>query len=312
MTADRPRRLRALAPRVVALGGGHGLASSLRAAQLYSSSIVGIVSVADDGGSSGRLRRELGLPAPGDLRRCLSALASDDSLLARSLEHRFDSGPLEGHPLGNLLIAGLASAGADFQAAITEVARLIGAVGTIYPATQESLTLEADSDLGPIRGQVTIERATGIRNLRFDPADPKSPPEAVAAILAADQIIIGPGSLFTSVLATAVVPQILDALIETRAERVFVANVANDRAEAHGFDLAAHIRALEAHRVPIDIVLASGGVDDDGELGEMSGVGGVVADLPVVFADIAADDGWGHRPDKLAAALSELHATTHR
>lgn len=279
------------------------MATSLRAAQNYASGIVGVVSVADDGGSSGRLRRELGLPAPGDLRRCLSALASDDSLLARSLEYRFDRGPLDGHPLGNLLIAGLASAESDFQAAITEVARLIGAAGTIYPATNESVTLEAASDLGPIRGQVTIERATGIRDLHFDPSDPASPEKAVDAIVDADQVIIGPGSLFTSVLATAVVPDINAALHSTRAQRVFVANVANDRAEARGFDLEAHLETLDDHGVPVDVVLAE---QHD------HGANFATGRHAIVFAEMAAADGWGHRPELLGRALSELHATTHQ
>ncbi|MEZ5230988.1 MAG: uridine diphosphate-N-acetylglucosamine-binding protein YvcK, partial [Acidimicrobiales bacterium] len=190
-------------PRVVALGGGHGLAASLRAARSYAGAIAGVVSVADDGGSSGKIRRDLGLPAPGDVRRCLSALAGNDSLLARSLEHRFDAGDLEGHPIGNLLIAGLANATGDFEAAIAEVARLVGAHGHLYPATLGSVTLLADSDSGPLRGQVTIERATNIRNLRFEPPDPRAPEAAVRAILDADQVIIGPGSLFTSVLAVA-------------------------------------------------------------------------------------------------------------
>ncbi len=264
--------------------------------------------MADDGGSSGRLRRELGLPAPGDLRRCLSALASDDTLLARSLEYRFDNGPLDGHPLGNLLIAGLASAGGDFQAAIAEVARLIGAVGTIHPATLESVTLTAESDVGPITGQVTIERATGIRDLSFVPAEPAASPAAVAAILDADQIVVGPGSLFTSVLATAVVPAIRDALETTEGQRVFVANVANDRAEARGFDLDAHLRALDQHQVPVDLVVASVPQEQLGEPGDR--LTGEVVGRPVVYADLAADDGWGHRPEALAAVLSDLHAAT--
>jgi len=280
------------------------LASSLRAAQEYSSNIVGIVSVADDGGSSGRLRRELGLPAPGDLRRCLSALASDGSLLARSLEYRFDKGPLEGHPLGNLLLAGLASAGGDFQAAITEVARLVGAVGTIYPATTEIVTLEASSDSGPLRGQVTIERAAGIRDLRFDPGEPKAPAEAVQAIADADQVVIGPGSLFTSVLATATVPQISEALQATSAQKVYVANVANDRAEARGFDLAAHLDAISDHGVPIDLVLANGA--SPGSEGERRSR--TVAGYQVVTAQMAAADGWGHVPAKLGHALADVHA----
>lgn len=309
MIAERSKRFRALAPRVVALGGGHGLAASLRAAQTFASNIVGVVSVADDGGSSGRLRRELGLPAPGDLRRCLSALASDDSLIARSLEHRFEAGSLEGHPLGNLLLAGLAEAGGDFQQAISEVARLIGAVGTIYPATNGPVTLVANTRAGPIRGQVTIEESSEIRDLRFDPADPTAPPQAIEAILGADQVIVGPGSLFTSVLACALVPDVLAALRSTSAQRVFVANVANDRAEAHGFDLAAHVDTLSSYGVPIDVVLADGVVPYDSEQSD----GDAARDLMIggcrlIRADMAAVDGWGHRPDRLGRALAALYA----
>lgn len=307
MIAERSKRFRALAPRVVALGGGHGLAASLRAAQTYASSIVGVVSVADDGGSSGRLRRELGVPAPGDLRRCLSALASDDSLIARSLEHRFQTGSLQGHPVGNLLLAGLAEAGGDFQQAITEVARLVGAVGTIYPATNSSVTLVASTPGGPIRGQVTIERSSDISDLGFDPAEPAAPGEAVEAIRDADQIIIGPGSLFTSVLACVLVPDILEALQRAPGQRVFVANVANDRAEARGFDLAAHVETLASYRVPIDVVLADGSESATSETSAATVVG-----IPLVQAPMAADDGWGHRPDRLGSSLSALHSQIHR
>lgn len=299
---SRSERFRALAPRVVALGGGHGLASSLRAAQHFASHIVGVVSVADDGGSSGRIRRELGLPAPGDLRRCLSALASDDSLIARSLEHRFESGSLEGHPLGNLLLAGLAEAGGDFQQAISEVARLVGAVGTIYPATNGPVTLMANTAEGPIRGQVTIEESSDINDLRFDPPEPAAPKAAVDAIMEADQIIIGPGSLFTSVLACAVVPDILEALQNAEGQRVFVANVANDRAEARGFDLAAHVDTLHSYDIPIDVILAEGTGDPSSSAPRQLG------GCRIVHAPMAADDGWGHRPDKLGRSLGSLYA----
>lgn len=239
------------------------------------------------------------MPAPGDLRRCLSALASDDSLIARSLEHRFEHGSLEGHPLGNLLLAGLAEAGGDFQHAITEVARLVGAVGTIYPATNEPVTLLATSDEGPIRGQVRIEESSNIRDLRFDPADPEAPAAALEAIHDADLIIVGPGSLFTSVLACVLVPGLLEALRATSAHRVFVTNVANDRAEAHGFDLAAHLATLDSYCVPIDVVLA------DGEPGSSPRS---AASAPLVHARMAASDGWGHRPDLLGRALAAIHA----
>lgn len=282
-------------PSVVALGGGHGLAATLRAARSYAKTLTGIVSVGDDGGSSGRLRDDLGMAAPGDLRRCLSALATEESLLVESLEHRFDDGSLQGHPVGNLLLAGLAMVSGDLQSAIDEVGRLVGATGRIFPATQVPVTLIADSDVGTLAGQVTIERAVGIRNLRFDPADPPVSAAAVEAVRTADQVLIGPGSLFTSVLATAVVPAIREALHETRAQRVFIVNVANDRAEAKGFGLVEHLDALAEHDLKIDAVLAP-----LGSLPEGRAIG------PISEADLAAADGWGHDPVKLGAALATL------
>lgn len=284
-------------PAVVALGGGHGLATSLRAARIYAGSVAGIVSVGDDGGSSGRLRNELQVAPPGDLRRCLSALATADSLLTRSLEHRFVEGSLQGHPIGNLLLTGLTMVAGDLQAAIDELGRLVGAAGRIFPATEVPVTLIADSDRGTLAGQVTIERATSIRNLRFDPADPPVSAAAVEAVRRADQILIGPGSLFTSVLATAVVPGIREALNETSAQRVFVANVANDKGEARGFGLAEHIETVLDHEVPVDVVVSAPGS------GDASGL-----QVPVVEVDMAADDGWSHDPKRLGLALDELWA----
>lgn len=284
-------------PSVVALGGGHGLAATLRAARGYAGELTGIVSVGDDGGSSGRLRTEFGVAPPGDVRRCLSALATVDSLLARSLEHRFDEGTLQGHPIGNLLLTGLAMVAGDLQSAIDEVGRLVGAAGRIFPATMVPVTLIADSDHGTLAGQVTIERATGIKNLRFDPADPPVSTAAVEAVRSADQVLIGPGSLFTSVLATAVVPAIRDALHQTNAQRVFIANVANDKAEARGFGLAEHLDALVDHDLKIDAVIASPGSCAGRELS-----------TPVVEIDVAHDDGWSHDPAKLGPVLARVLA----
>ncbi len=280
--------------RVVALGGGHGLASALHAVRTYARMVDGIVSVADDGGSSGRLRRELGLPAPGDIRRCLSALSGSRSMLARSLEHRFTAGPLKGHAVGNLIIAGLADASGDFVAAIAEMERLVDAQGRLHPATTEPVTLMADTDTGTITGQVTIERATGIKNLRFTDPTISANPAAVEALLAADQIVIGPGSLFTSVLATAIVPDIHDAIADARGTRIYVANVANDRAEARGFGLAEHLEALAAHGVEPDVVVIDSAQDPP------SGA------FKVVAAPVHATDRWSHDPLALAAILSSL------
>lgn len=197
--------------------------------------------------------------------------------------------------MGNLLIAGLTEAGGDFEAAINEVGRLVGAVGKIYPATCGPVTLLADSARGPICGQVTIERASQIRNLRFDPANPSAPAGAAEAIRHADQVIIGPGSLFTSVLAAAAVPAIREALGETTAQRVFVANVANDRAEARGFELPEHLVALAEHGVRVDAVVA---VPETRRIEEI--------DVPVATVDVADTDGWGHDPKRLGPVLAEL------
>src|SRR3954454_15476659 len=143
-------------PNVVALGGGHGLAATLQAARRYAGSVTAIVSVADDGGSSGRLRAALGIPAPGDLRRCLVALGDPDSIWARSFEHRFTSGELEGHAVGNLVIAGLTAATGDFAMALKEAGRLVGTVGQVLPATSGPVVLLAEADTGSVSGQVAV------------------------------------------------------------------------------------------------------------------------------------------------------------
>lgn len=285
-------------PAIVALGGGHGLAATLRAARQYASAITGIVSVGDDGGSSGRLREEFGVVPPGDVRRCLSALAADDGLLARSLEHRFDDGTLTGHPIGNLLLIGLAFAAGNLQEAIDEVGRLVGAEGRVLPVSEIPVTLIADSDAGTLAGQVSIERASGIRDLRFDPANPPSHPDAIGAVAAAEQILIGPGSLFTSVLASALMPDILPALQATQAQRVFIANVANEKADARGFGLTEHLETLQAHGLAVDVVLAP--------MQAMVEEGAGFA--PVVQAEIAADDGWSHDSHRLGKALQDLYS----
>ena len=282
------------APAVVALGGGHGLAATLRAVRRYAGSVTGIVSIGDDGGSSGRLRTEIGVAPPGDLRRCLSALATDDSLLARSLEHRFDDGTLRGHPVGNLLLTGLSVVAGDLQSAIDEVGRLVGAAGRIFPASQVPVTLLADSDGGPLSGQVTIEMATGITNLRFDPPDPPVSAAATEAVRSADQVILGPGSLFTSVLATALVPGLRAALADTAAQKVFVANIANEKGEARGFGLAEHLATLADYDLGIDAVIANRG----------SGAAGLA--VPVIEAELADADGWSHDPTRLAPVLASV------
>ncbi|HEX3623549.1 MAG TPA: gluconeogenesis factor YvcK family protein, partial [Acidimicrobiales bacterium] len=217
--------------RVVALGGGHGLAATLAAARRYADDLCAIVSVADDGGSSGRLRAAFGIPPPGDLRKCLVALADPDSLWTSAFEHRFDAGELQGHAFGNLVLAGLAASTGDFEQALAEAGRLLGAVGRVVPATTEPVVLKAvirgeGGDGGDsITGQVAVGSSEGIAGVSLVPADAQSPAAALDALARAVQVVIGPGSLFTSVLAVVVVGDVRDALASTPGRKVYVCNL---------------------------------------------------------------------------------------
>lgn len=287
-------------PSVVALGGGHGLAATLRAARAYASAVAAVVSVADDGGSSGRLRAAFDMPAPGDLRRCLGALSDEDSLLARAFEHRFDAGELAGHPVGNLLIAGLAAASGDFVAALDEAGRLLGATGRVLPATVEPVVLTATlADGTQVKGQVAVDNALGIERIGLDPQDPKPPGEVLDLIVGADQIVLGPGSLHSSVLAVLAVPAIADALASVQEKVVFVCNVRSVRSTV-GFDVGDHVRALGAHGVAPGRVLC-----DSTPSWEMP-VGAVPLSSAVVKAPMARDDVPAHDPARLAEALAAL------
>jgi uncharacterized cofD-like protein len=288
-------------PSVVALGGGHGLSATLRAARRYAGPITAVVSVADDGGSSGRIRHLLpDMPAPGDLRKCLGALADEDSAYSRILEHRFGEGDLAGHALGNLLIVSLALELGSFGAAIDEVAARVGAVGRVLPATVEPVALVGDCGAaGEVVGQVAVHNTAGVQRLRVEPADAPSPPQVVAAIEAADQVVIGPGSLFTSVLAAAVPPEVHRALASTRARRVYVANLAPQVPETAGYRVVDEVAALRAHGIEVDVVVVDprrGPVD-----AETASAG-----LEVVVAVVGDATGAVHSPERLAEALAGL------
>jgi uncharacterized cofD-like protein len=283
-------------PRVVALGGGHGLAATLAAVRRYAGDITAIVSVADDGGSSGRLRDSYWIPAPGDLRRCLVALGDPDSLWGRAFEYRFEAGDLVGHPLGNLVIAGLASATGDFTAALEEAGRLVGIKGRILPATAAPVVLKAEVGGEEVIGQVRVQDATGpISRVQLVPADAQPPADAPLAIAAADQVILGPGSLYTSVLAVTAVPALRQALAARAGGRVYVCNLRPQLPETAGFDVAAHVRALRAHGVEVDVVVHDPRSMPTGSL-----------DVPVVETPLARADGLAHDPVLLAAVLRRL------
>lgn len=286
-------------PRVVAVGGGHGLATSLRAIRHYAGHITAVVATGDDGGSSGRIRAALDMPAPGDLRRCLTAVASDAGL-AEALEHRFSGGgELGGHAVGNLVLAGLYDAGHDLVAAADQLARWLG-VGPdvrVLPATSGPVVMVASTPDGEVRGQVSVEGTTGITAISVDPPDPAVPDEVVDAIAAADQVVLGPGSFFTSVLAAAVVPSIRKAIDASSATVVYVANLRADEREVTGYDLGQHVDALIGHGIRPGVVLTQeGGLP----------VGEVPDDVRIVVADVDRPHGLAHDSELLGRALAEL------
>lgn len=289
-------------PRVVAVGGGHGLSASIQAVRHYAAHVTAIVSVADDGGSSGRLRDALGISPPGDLRRCLVAMGDPDSVWARAFEHRFEAGDLDGHTLGNVVIAGLSAVTSDFLSALDEAGRLVGMNGNarVLPATAEPVVLEAQADNGTVRGQTAVATTTStgrIRKVSIVPVDAPPPPEAVKAIEEANQVILGPGSLFTSVLAALAPTALRDALTASSAQRVYVCNLGTEVPETVGYDAAGHIEALLDHGVAIDLVLC-----DPQFYPELEGR----LPVPIHTRKVARPDGRAHDPAKLGSALADL------
>jgi uncharacterized cofD-like protein len=295
--------------RVVALGGGYGLSTTLRALRQYASDITGVVSVADDGGSSGHLREAFGLPAPGDLRRCIVALAEPDSVWARTFEHRFyaqeqESG-LDGHPVGNLVLAGLTEVLGDFTDAISEAMRMVGGVGRLLPATTEPVVLKAsfrnlddrlNTITGEVQGEAAVGQTSGITSLALIPESPMIHPDVPGLLRHADQIVIGPGSLYTSILAVLAVPRIKRAVTESKARKIYVANLGEQHPETTGYDVGRHVQAFASHGVDVDVVLR----DPAGlALGHVAGP--TVIDWPLADAR-----GRLHDPVKLAAALRSL------
>lgn len=292
--------------KVVGIGGGHGLATTLRAARRYASEVAAVVTVADDGGSSGRLTVELGIPPPGDIRNCLVALA-EESTLARLFQHRFNRGELEGHPVGNLMIAALTEELGDFAAAVSTAGQMLGATGSVYPATTDLVRLSAIVEGGVVDGQVAVAQTDKrIRSVHLKPSAPSAYKEAVYAILGADQVVLGPGSLFTSVIATLLVPGIAQALRDTDAMRVFVCNSRQQPGETEGLDVAAHMHALLSHagRASIDAVVVQAPLIPTGGVA-LNPAAWRFPEIKVIEADVADPDG-GHDPDRLAEVLGGL------
>jgi len=332
------QRIGALGPRVVAIGGGHGLSALLRGLKAHTSNITAIVTVADDGGSSGRLRREYGVLPPGDFRMCIAALADDESLVTQLFQYRFGSGAdagasaLTGHSFGNLFIAAMAELTGSFEKAVIESSRVVASQGRILPSTLEDVTLCAEftgleaapAPENAARGESSIGKTgRAIERVWLEPNDPPAFPDAVRAILEAEIVVLGPGSLYTSVLPNALVRGIAGALGQTKAPVVYICNVATEFGETDGYSLDQHVDALERHigRGIIDIVLANDRVTPDAGPGIVRPSNALSrASARVITADVvdeAAPD--RHDPRKLGSAImgiirggkSAQTATTH-
>jgi uncharacterized cofD-like protein len=305
-------------PRIVVLGGGHGLATLLRGLKNHSSNLTAIVSVADDGGSSGKLRQALGILPPGDIRNCLAALSDDEAMLTQLFQYRFtvDSG-LGGHSFGNLFISALAEITGSFEEAVAESGRVLGVRGRVLPATLHNVRLVADIELPHQPGSVRVEGESAIpempgrvRRVWLEPNAPFAFPPAIRAILAADLIVIGPGSLYTSILPNLLVPDLLEAVRASRALKAFVVNIATQPGETSRYSVLDHIRVIEEHVGPnlMDVIVYNNFYDlplpntsDWVKLEHASG------NYPLYGANLVdAEHPWRHDSEKLAQTLIDL------
>lgn len=311
-------------PRIVAIGGGTGLSTLLRGLKEYTGNLTAIVTVADDGGSSGVLRRELGVLPPGDVRNCIAALADAEPLVTRLFQYRFGDGSgLAGHSFGNLFIVAMSGVVGNFEDAIRQTSRVLAVRGQIIPSTLENVILHASTTDGRVivgESNIThdVSRQSSdarIQEVYLQPQNPPAHPEAVRAILEADLIILGPGSLYTSVLPNLLVQGVRRSLIASSAAKIYVCNVATQHGETDGFSVRDHIKAIEDHmgRGFIHYVLANDNVsptpipkaeqsqpvevDDDINNG-----------IRLVQADVISEENrYHHDSAKLAAAVLDIH-----
>ncbi len=305
-------------PKIVAIGGGTGLSMLLRGLKEHTGNLTAIVTVADDGGSSGRLRRELGLPAPGDVRNCIAALSDVEPLMNRLFQFRFDEGTgLEGHSFGNLFIAAMSSVTGNFEEAVLETSRVLRVRGQILPSTLANVTLSAITDEDEaIHGesQITLQ-GSRIKKVFIHPENAQAHPDAIRAILSADMIVVGPGSLYTSVLPNLLVDGIRRAIEMSKAAKVYVCNVATEHGETDAFSVSDHYQALyeHIHAQLFYYVIANDNISRNGlpetwksepvriDQDRVNGAAVIAADV------ISEDNRYHHDPKKLAAAVVRLY-----
>jgi uncharacterized cofD-like protein len=320
-------RQRERGPKVVALGGGTGLSTLLRGLKEHTTNITAIVTVADDGGSSGRLRRALGVLPPGDFRNCIAALADAEALTVQLFQYRFGRGmELDGHSFGNLFIAAMAGVTGSFERAILESSRVLAVRGRILPSTLQDVTLCADLRTEGLTGPDWVEGESQItaselpiEHVFLQPDGVRAYPDAIRAILDADLIVAGPGSLFTSVLPNLLVEDIATAVRASRALKVFVCNVANQPGETDGFTLDDHVTTLERHvgREVFPYVLANRrqppALADHPEIAPVPLIYEARHGYQVLEADLVDESNpWRHDPSKLAREIMTFYESHTR
>lgn len=313
-------RRRERGPRIVTIGGGTGLASLLRGLKSYSTNLTAIVTVADDGGSSGELRNRMGVLPPGDLRNCLAALSNNEALMSQIFQYRFaDSTGLNGHNLGNLLITALADITGSFEEAIAESGRVLAVQGQVLPSTLRDVRLSAEISKDAtkpsikVKGESQIPQTTGkIERVWLEPSNVLAFPPAIQAILSADLVIVGPGSLYTSIMPNLLVPDIAEAIRASKAMKFYICNVATQPGETDGYSCADHLRAIEKHvngRI-FDLVICNN--QFDGHLPANSDWVKPDPDIEKQYAIyctslVDKSNTWRHASDKLAQVVLDLY-----
>ncbi|NWG35564.1 MAG: YvcK family protein [Chloroflexi bacterium] len=314
-------RRRERGPRIVAIGGGHGLATLLRGLKAYTRNLTAVVTVADDGGSSGRLRESFGILPPGDIRNCLAALSNDEQMITQLFQYRFSgAGNLDGHSFGNLFITALAEITGSFESAIAESGKVLSVGGRVLPSTLHNVKLVADMRLPHSLNQVRVEGESRIpqmlgrvQRVWLEPNDASAYPPVIRALLNADMIVVGPGSLYTSLLPNLLVHDLLGAIRASRAIKVYVSNIATQKGETDLYSCHDHVRVLEEHvgERLFNVVLCNdnynGQLLDDSQWVQVDEKS--LADGRVRCADLAdAAYPWRHDSKKLAEALTTILA----
>lgn len=306
-------------PRIVAIGGGHGLSTLLRGLKIHTRNLTAVVTVADDGGSSGRLRESFGILPPGDIRNCLAALSNDEAMLTQLFQYRFSGSPdLEGHSFGNLFITALADITGSFESAVAESGRVLSVNGRVLPSTLHDVKLVASLELPHSLNEVRVEgesripeMAGRVRRVWLEPDDAPAFPPVIRALLNADVIIVGPGSLYTSILPNLLVHDLLAGIHASRAVKIYISNIATQAGETDSFTCTDHIRALESHVGDnlFDVILCNDNYK--GSLGPSSvwvkADEETLSDVRTYCTDLVNDQfPWRHDSAKLAQIILDI------